>query len=91
MTNTKKKTEGHFFDGAQIRHEHYWKTEHHFYDGTLKRTQLNSGESNNKHIQIQQTSKFPTKKVQENVQSTTNKYTLFVAVTKKTEESKTIK
>ena len=51
---------------------------------------LNFGESNNKHIQIQQTSKLPTKKVNENIQSKTNKYTLFIPVTEKSEERKAI-
>ena len=32
--------------------EYYWNTEQYFYKGTLNRTQLQFGESNNKHIQI---------------------------------------
>ena len=28
-----KKTEQHFCEEAQNRHEHYWKTEHHLYRG----------------------------------------------------------
>ena len=54
-----KKTEQHFFDGAQNRQEHCWKTEYHFYEGTQNRTQLHFGEPENKHIQIQQKSNKP--------------------------------
>ena len=86
----KKKTERYFYDGAQNKHENYWKTEQHFYEGTLNRTQLHFGQTSNKHIQIKQTSKPPTKKVNENIQSTTNKYALLIPVTEKSEERKTI-
>ena len=57
----------------------YKKSEQHFYDRTPNRIQLHFGEPNDKHIQIQQkeqqTSRLPTKKVNENIQSATNKYT----------------
>ena len=49
---------------------------------------------NNKHVQIQQKSKktqnYPQKRLTKNIQSTTNKYTLFITVTEKLEEHKTI-
>ena len=72
-----RKIEQHFFGDAENRHEHYWKTE---YDGTQNRTQLHFGETSNEHIQIKQTSKLPTKKVNENIQSTSNKYASFIPV-----------
>ena len=69
----------------------YWKTEQHFDEGTLNKTQLHFDESNSKHIQIQQRyNTRNTKKVNKNIQSTTNKYTLFLPVTEKSEECKTI-
>ena len=74
-------------DRTLNRYEHYWKTEH---DGTQNRTQLHFGETSNEHIQIRQTSKLPTKKVNENLQSITNKYALFIPVAEKSEELKTI-
>ena len=40
---------------------------------TLTRIQLHFGEPSNKRIQIKQASKLPTKKVTENIQSTSNK------------------
>ena len=40
-------------------------------------------------MQIKQTLKLSTKKVNENIQSTTNKYALFIPVTEKLEERKT--
>ena len=55
----KEKTEQRFCRGIKNWHEPYWKTEQHFYEGTLNRTQLHFGESNNKHIQIQQRSNKP--------------------------------
>ena len=75
-----------FLEEIQNRHERYWKTEH---DGTQNRTQLHFGETSNEHMQIKQTLKLPTKKVNENIQSTTNKYALFIPVTEKLEERKT--
>ena len=36
MKNTKR-TERHFYEGAQNWHEHDWKTEQQFYDGTQNR------------------------------------------------------
>ena len=60
------------------------------YRGRQNRTQLHFGETSNEHIQIKQTSKLPTKKVSENIQSTTNKYALFIHVTEKSEERKAI-
>ena len=41
--------------------------EQHFYDGKQNRIQLHHGEPNNKHIKIKQTSKLPTKKINENI------------------------
>ena len=55
-----------------------------------KTIQLHFGEPNNNHIQVKQTSKLPTKKVYENIQSTTNKYTLFIPVTEKSGGRKTM-
>ena len=40
--------------------------------------------------QTQQTSKLPRRKIKENIQSTTNKYTIFIPVTEKSEERKTM-
>ena len=61
---------------------------------TEHKIQLQFGEPNNKHIQIQQRSNRPQnssrKKVNENIQSTTEQYAFFVPVTKKSEEFKTI-
>ena len=93
--NKYKTSEQYFYDVTQNRHEHYQnqqirKTEHHFYDGLQNRTQLHFREPSNKHKQIQQTSKLPTKKINENIQSTTDKYTLSIPVTKKSEERKTV-
>ena len=68
-----KKTQQHFYDEAENRHEHYQKTEQYFYKGTLSRIQLHFGEPSNKRIQIKQASKLPTKKVTENIQSISNK------------------
>ena len=100
----KKRNEWHFYEAAQNRHEYHWKTEqllleeiqnrHERYwktehDGTQNRTQLHLGETNNKYMQIKQTLKFPTKMFNENIQSTANKYALFISVTEKLEERKT--
>ena len=91
-----KKAERNFYCGAQNRHEHYWnwqiqKAEH---DRTQNRIQLPCGEPNNKHIQTQQRSNkagnSPRKKVNENIQSTTEQYAYSTPVTKKSEELKTI-
>ena len=61
---------------------------------TLNRTQPHFGKSKNKHIQIQQGSNKPQnstqKKVNENIQSITNKYKLFIHVNEKSEERKTM-
>ena len=68
--------------GTQNRHEHYQneqiqKTEQHFYDMVQNRTQVH-------------TSKLPKEKINENIQSTTDKYPLFIPVTEKSEEHKTM-
>ena len=60
-----------------------------FYKGALSRIQLHFREPSNKHIEIKQTSKLTKNMVSENIHSTTNKYTLFIPVTKKSEKCKT--
>ena len=63
LTNTKKlnitsMTE-HKTDMNITEIDKYKKSEQHFYDGTQNRIQLQFGEPNNKHIQIQQKSNKP--------------------------------
>ena len=74
MTNTKKLS-------STFRTKH--KTEYNYtlVNQTINIYQCNKGVTN---------LKTPTKKVNENIQSTTGKYTLFIPVTEKSKECKTI-
>ena len=68
------------------------KTEQYFYSGTQNRIHIHFGEPNNKHTKIQQRNNKPQnstrKKVNKNIQSTTDKYIFFIPGTKKSEEWK---